>query len=167
MRKLDQSELKELLLKCWMTHDGSWFYHCLQEFGIYTANRLNKAAIKTLAEIELPRITKAREIEIGGTPTPAILRQALKGAFSVVKGEFMDFDYYFPSENVMEWKVNKCFAYEGMKRLGISDGYECGLLYRVGAWIDILGVDYEIATPVQGCMMNEKGFCSNSIIFKF
>lgn len=167
MRTLDRGELKELLLKCWMTHDGAWFYHCLQEFGIEATNRLNKAAIKSLAEIEIPRITKSLEIETGGAPTPEILRQVLAGAFSVVKGDFMDFDYHFPSDDAMEWKVNNCFAFEGMKRLGVSDGYQCGLLYRVGCWIEILGIDYELDTPIIGCMMHEKGFCANSIRFKF
>jgi hypothetical protein len=46
-----------------MTHDGMWFYHCLQEFGIEKANNLNKAAIKSLAPIEIERIRKALGIE--------------------------------------------------------------------------------------------------------
>ena len=63
MKKLNQKELQELILKCWMTHDAMWFYHCLQEFGIEQANKLNKAAIKGLAAIEIERIRKAFEIE--------------------------------------------------------------------------------------------------------
>jgi len=56
MKTLDEIgiyELKDLLIKNWMTHDGMWFYHCLQELGIEQTNRLNKAAIKSLAEIEI------------------------------------------------------------------------------------------------------------------
>jgi len=41
-----RGELTDLLNRCWMTHDGMWFYHCFQEFGIEKANYLNKAAIK-------------------------------------------------------------------------------------------------------------------------
>ncbi|MBK5093721.1 MAG: hypothetical protein JJE48_09430 [Actinobacteria bacterium] len=44
MRTLETDELKELLVKCWMTHDGSWFYSCMREFGVEAANRLNKGA---------------------------------------------------------------------------------------------------------------------------
>ena len=29
MTAIDKNELKELLLKCWMTHDGMWFYHSI------------------------------------------------------------------------------------------------------------------------------------------
>ncbi len=37
MKELDKKEMKELLVKCWMTHDGLWFYHSLQECGIEPA----------------------------------------------------------------------------------------------------------------------------------
>ena len=57
--KLDKKNLKELLVKCWMTHDGSWFYNCARELGIDTANKLNKAAIKNLSVLEMQRIKKA------------------------------------------------------------------------------------------------------------
>jgi Family of unknown function (DUF6125) len=167
MKDLGRDELKEIILKCWMSHDGSWFYHCFHEFGIEAANRLNKAAIKSLAQIELPRIARALEIDISGAPTPEMLREVVDGAFSVVKGDFMYFDYRFISQDQMEWTMKRCFAFEGMKRLGLEDGYECGLLYRVGAWVQVLGIDYEIAEPINGCMMNEKGFCANSVKFRF
>ena len=48
MMKLPPDELKELLIKGWMTHDGMWFYHCLQECGIEKTNRINKAAIRAM-----------------------------------------------------------------------------------------------------------------------
>jgi hypothetical protein len=51
-------ELKDLLIRNWMTHDGMWFYHCLRELGIEQTNRLNKAAIKSPAEIEIKRAKK-------------------------------------------------------------------------------------------------------------
>lgn len=61
--ELSKEELIDLLNRCWMTHDGVWFYHCLQEFGIEKANHLNKAAIKSLAPLEIGRIRKALGID--------------------------------------------------------------------------------------------------------
>ncbi|MFX0137893.1 MAG: DUF6125 family protein, partial [Candidatus Hodarchaeota archaeon] len=59
MKSLNQKELKELLIKCWMTHDGMWFYHCLKECGIEKTNKINKSAVKSMAKIEIKRIIKA------------------------------------------------------------------------------------------------------------
>ena len=47
--QLDKKQLKELLVKCWMTHDGSWFYNCARELGIDAANKLNKFLFVTRA----------------------------------------------------------------------------------------------------------------------
>ncbi len=63
LNKLDKKELKDLLSKCWLSHDGIWFYHCIQEFGVKKANKMNKAAIKSLAPIEIKRIMKALGVE--------------------------------------------------------------------------------------------------------
>ena len=61
--QLDKHQLKELLIKNWMTHDGAWFYNCVKELGVNVANKLNKASIKTLAPIEVQRIKKALGME--------------------------------------------------------------------------------------------------------
>jgi hypothetical protein len=150
-----------------MTHDGAWFYHCVRELGIEAANRLNKAAIRTLAEVELPRITKALGIRIKRPVDFESLKQIIDGMFSLVKGDFMDFEYDFPTKNTMVWRMQRCFAHEGMKRIGVSDHYQCGLVYRVGAWVEILGIEYEIDPPMNGCMMHEKGHCAASFRFRF
>ncbi len=56
--QLNKKELSEFLTKCWMTHDGMWFYNCFLELGIEKANKLNKASIATLAAIEVKRFKK-------------------------------------------------------------------------------------------------------------
>ena len=30
-----------------------------------------------------------------------------------------------------EWEYGECFAYKGMKKIGIIDGYNCGVIYRI------------------------------------
>ena len=59
MKLMEKDELKELLIKCWMTHDAMWFSSCLQECGIEKTNRINKAAIRGMSAIEIKRIQKA------------------------------------------------------------------------------------------------------------
>ncbi|MDD5533778.1 MAG: DUF6125 family protein [Syntrophales bacterium] len=59
VRDLQKNEIVDLLQRCWMTHDGMWFFHCFREFGIEKANRINKEAIKSLAPMEIGRIREA------------------------------------------------------------------------------------------------------------
>ena len=165
--QLDKRQLKELLIKCWMTHDGSWFYNCAQELGIDAANKLNKAAIKNLSVIETQRIKKAMGLEKEKINTFEKLRDFVSNAFSVLKGDFMDFNYTFPEENRMYWEMNQCFAYRGMKMFGLNKEYECGVIYRVSCWLDALGINHEIEPEIDKCLLNSNDKCSGKIILKF
>lgn len=166
MRTLDNDELRELLVKCWMTHDGTWFFNCMLEHGIDAANRLNKAAIKTLAPIELRRVTRALEVDTDDIRGYSDVRAIIDAMFSVIGGDFMGFEYDYPEENALRWIMHRCFALEGMKRIGAYDSYDCGVLYRVGCWLDDLGVEYAVEPPIEGCLMRETGACSGLVRFK-
>ena len=60
---LRQEETVDLLSKCWMTHDGMWFFLCLQDVGIEITNKINKSAIKSLSSLEIARAKKALDCE--------------------------------------------------------------------------------------------------------
>lgn len=165
--KLDKKELKELLSKCWMTHDGMWFYHCLQEFGIEKTNKINGAAVRSMAAIEARRIKKALGME--HVQTFEQLKEFLAGACELLKADFMKFTYSFPSENVWrwEWEKEQCWAYVGIKRLGVIDQYQCNLYNRPAAWLDELGIRYSITPQAEGCMMHTEGQCFREFRFYF
>ena len=165
--QLDKKELKELLVKNWMTHDGMWFLNAYLSLGIKAANKLNKSAIKSLAQIESARIQKALGKENENIDTFGKLKQFIDDSFSIVKGDFMDFKYTFPQENLMHWEMQKCFAYEGMKRIGVTDQYECGVLYRVKCWLDALKLDYKIEPRVKGCLKASGQNCEGNVQFFF
>lgn len=167
MNLLEKDELKELLIKCWMSHDGMWFYHCLQKFGMEKANELNLASIRSLSEIEVPRITKALGIQKERIKTFEELKEVINGLLGIVKASFMQFKYSFPSENCMHWEVQRCFAYEGMKRMGVIDRYQCGLLHRVKCWMDVLGLKCRITPQLGSCMLPNDGKCSGEMKFFF
>lgn len=165
--QLDKKNLKELLVKCWMTHDGSWFYNCARELGISSANKLNKAAIKNLSVLEMNRIKKALgqgELKIA---TFQQLKIFMDNAFSVLKGEFMDFIYSFHDNNRIHWEMNSCFAYNGMKMFGFTKQYECGVIYRISCWLDALGIEHTIQPEINTCLLNSHEKCSGDIFLSF
>ncbi|RJX35190.1 MAG: hypothetical protein C4525_04560 [Desulfarculus sp.] len=165
MRQLDAPELKELLLKCWMTHDGMWFLHCLQECGIEKTNRINLAAIRSLAQIEVKRVVQALGLPPANSPEG--LRELADGMFNVAKGDFMDFAYHFTPTGTLRFDMKGCFAHDGMKRLGVLDQYQCGIFYRVQCWFDALGLKYRVTPEVTQCMMPAQGQCFREYEFSF
>jgi len=164
--KLNKQELKELLLKCWMTHDGAWFYNVYKKYGIEVANRLNKEAIKNLSILEMQRIRKSLGMENIKIETFEQLREFIDNGFSILKGDFMKFKYTFPKKNCMHWEMDKCFAFEGMKMIGVNKGYECGLIYRVCCWLDALGIEYELKPEINECLLYTHAKCVGDIIIK-
>ena len=167
LEKLDKKELRELLNKCWMTHDGMWFSHCLKECGIDKTNKINRAAGRSVGMIEIKRIKEALGIE--DVQSFQDLKDLTEGTYEVLRGEFMKITPRFPSENLIhwEWEGQKCFAYEGMKRLGVIDQYQCGIFERIGAWFDSLGIEYSVTPRVDGCMMHTDAKCFRDFKFFF
>jgi len=45
----------------------------------------------------------------------------LESPLSVIKRDFMNFNYTFPEKNRLYWEMIKSFAYEGMKRIGVKE----------------------------------------------
>lgn len=154
---LSKNELKEIMNKNWMTHDAMWFYNCLQEFGIEKTNKINKAAIRDMAAIEIKRIQKA----VGATQINTFdeFKIFFDIAMEIATGKFMKYKYSTPTHNLMQAQWDSCFAYEGMKALGVSDRYECGIMLRIDTWLTTLDIKFEVEPKVKGCMMNTDGKC--------
>jgi hypothetical protein len=163
--QLNREELIELLNKCWMTHDGMWFYHCLQQLGIETANKINKAAIKSLAPIEIARIKKALGIEKSQIETFEEFKYFFEGASQLFMANFMNISVSFAHENVLHWEFEpqKCFAFKGMRNMGVIAEYECGVIYRVESWIESLGIKYSVHPQIKKCSMLANGRCCGDI----
>ena len=160
-----KDEIKELLIKGWMTHDAMWFYHCLQECGIDKTNRINKAAIKAMSAIEIKRIQKAVGTE--KLDTFDEFKRFFNIAMEIATGEFMKYTYSMPANNLMHGEWESCFAYEGVKALGVIDRYECGIMLRINTWLDTLGIKYEVEPKLTGCMMHTDGKCFRDYRFFF
>lgn len=151
-----------------MTHDGMWFYHCLKNFGIEKANELNKAAIRSLAPLEIDRIKKTLGME-----KQIENFQEFKDFFIPVSylfiPAFMNITMSFARKNMLHWEFEpgNCFAYKGIKRIGAIDQYECGVIYRLQCWFDSLGLEYGLAPQVLRCLMLDRDVCQGDFNFYF
>jgi hypothetical protein len=165
METLGGNQLKEILIKNWMTHDAMWFYHCLRECGIEKTNQINRAAVRAMGTIEIRRIQKV--VGLRKIATFEDVKSLLEAAWDVVKADFMKASFSLPSRNVLRGDFERCFAHEGMKRMGVIDQYQCGIFERIYGWFDGIELDYSVWPEVEGCMMHSDGRCFREITFSF
>ncbi len=166
---INKEELIVLLNKCWLTHDGMWFFNAFNKFGIKTANTLNLAAIEMLAPIEVARLKK-----IWGFNQKKIKNiEELKELFSLLSKslimESLGGRFNFSGENRMtiEMKNRQCFAYKGITAMKAIEQYDCGVMYRIECWFKALGLEYQIAPKTGKCTMHYEGKCFKEVTFNF
>jgi hypothetical protein len=125
MEQLTKAELRELLCKNWMTHDAMWLLYCLEAIGMEKTNQINKKAVLAMATIEIYRIRKALGCSMDKINRFDDLKEILFRAMEIAKADFMTFTWTSPDKNIIQWKWKKgsCFAYQGVKKLGVMDKY--------------------------------------------
>ena len=169
----DNEAVRQLLIRCWMTHDAMWFANALQDQGIETANRLNLAAIRGMGPIEVARIRKA--LGTGEINDSGQLRAFIEGAFELVGGDFMAFEWHWREDDTARVDVQSCFAHDGIAKMGAIAAYECGIYERIYTWLDALGIDYDIDPPNdtpndtagRHCLLHRTGKCGREFKFNF
>ncbi len=166
MTRLDNEALKQLLTRGWMTHDAMWFAGVMREYDMDAANKINKAAIRAIAPFEVRRLKKALGIDT--VQSCHALRSFFEGAFDLLVGDYMQVRWSWqPGEDSAQLDIIRCFAREGMQRMGLLDTYACGIYERMFAWLDELCIDYQASPRVTGCMATDGSACSMSFRFRF
>jgi hypothetical protein len=164
---IEKEDIRDLLGKGWLTHDGMWFYHTYQELGIERANALNRAAIKSLAPFEMERMKRLVEIDKERLDSLDELIDFVLAALELTLPDSVFKRALFSSSGTglirWVWEREQCFAYKGMKQIGAIDGYRCGVLYRIECWLEALGIRYSTHPKIDGCLMHEKGACEGEI----
>lgn len=165
LKSLNDKEIKELVIKCWMTHDGMWFLHCLRKIGIETTNKINKAASHGLGLIEAKRFKKVFCIENINTLTE--LKNFIDKMFEIVKADFMKFSYDFSKHDEFHFKMHQCFAHDGITRIGIIDQYNCGIYDRIEGWFEGLGLKFKVSPQIDKCLIYKGKKCVRKYTFDF
>ena len=167
LEKTPKKQVRDLLGKGWLTHDGMWFFHTYYDLGIEKANELNRAAIKPLAPIEVNRVKKVLGMAGNRIETFDALRYFMLAALELILPDsvFEKFRFDLSSKGCLhwEWEDGQCFAYKGMHQIGIIDSYRCGVMYRIECWLEALGLEYHIQPKIDGCIMHTRGTCSGDI----
>ena len=174
MRRLEEvprEELKDILGKGWLTHDGMWFYHTCLDSGMEQANRINRQAIKSLAAIEMARARKVLRVEDEDLRSFEGLQQFMYDALRMTLPESVfsraSFTFVPPDIFHWEWRDGECFAYKAMRQMGVIDAYVCGVMYRIECWLECSGIPYTMVPRIENCIMHKTGHCRGDFTIDF
>ena len=163
--ELSKDEIKDLLNANWMTHDAMWLAGSVKQYGMKQTNVVNKQAVREMARLEARRLQKL--LGVKSIQNFSELKEFILTGFEIIRGSFMKFKLDFLDGHLIQWEVPRCFAYDGVKRLGVIDEYDCGIVDRLLGWLDTIGVDYELQPSFSGCLKHQTGDCKMSIAVKF
>lgn len=167
LNRVSKEALRDLLCKGWLTHDGMWFFAAAAELGIEAANDLNRRAIRAMSEIEIRRLLGALGLSVEHLDDPEAIVAVLEDALALLLPDSVAsrFRVTAGDDHVRwEWDDGECFAFKGMRRAGLLDGYECGVIYRIQCWFEHLGIPSDTDPAVGKCLMARDGHCSGRFL---
>ena len=167
LRHLTKGQIRDLLGKGWLTHDGMWFVNAAATLGIDQANALNWAAIRSMSEMEVRRLVETLGVDPGGLMTADDVCRLLTDGLALLLPDSVSSRMRVSAPDSatvrLKWDDRECFAYKGMKRAGMLDGYVCGVIYRIECWLEALNIGHEVDPPTGRCRMRLNGACVTEI----
>ena len=167
---LSAADVQAYLSRGWLTHDGMWLFNAYNSVGIEKANELNRAAIRSMAFLEMKRTRKILEYEERPSDIHELehfIKEALGLLLPPDLCESFTLAVTGPSAIRWQWEKESCFAYKGIKRINMLDQYKCGVIYRIECWLESFGFRHEVSPRIDGCLMKENGECGGELIIKF
>ena len=141
---------KDLLRRCWYSHDARWFTSVAEEFGVEAANRLNRRVCRALGEAEMRRFVVAFGIEkprtVGGLLE--VMDQAMR---FLVPPPLMAFDLWVIDGHSYGGWIRRCFIHDRVTRAGIASSYNCAAFDRIQGWHDALDLPLAEDPPALPC----------------
>ena len=162
---LSDEREKELLRKCWYTHDARWFMSVAEEFGLEAANRLNKRTCRALGEAEMRRFVKAL-----GIAAPTNMRElvpVIEAAFRLfTPPPLMDLEVRMVDDRSWEGWMKRCFIHDNVVKAGIGPFYVCAAIDRIQGWHEALGMPLAEEPPALRCPKLEGRECRHVLTIR-
>lgn len=152
---LPPSDRETLLIKSWMSHDARWFNAVAVNFGLEAANRLNQQAAHEAGVAEAKRMARACSLSVpASTVDDYLLAQEV--IIGLMGPDLLGYESVQTGADSFEVRVERCFAYDQVARVGIAGQYDCGIFARIEGWLEALETDYEM-TPALGRCLKAQG----------
>jgi hypothetical protein len=120
---------KDILRKCWYSHDGNWFRAVAQEFGLEVANRLNRQVIRAQGKVETLRLMKA--LGISQISDVEEMIRFVDTSVRLIVGSLMEFEIRALDDRSYEGIFHRCFVHENIVKAGVAQSYVCAVFDRL------------------------------------
>ena len=162
---LSDGQEKELLRRCWYTHDARWFMSVVQEFGLEAANRLNKRTCRALGEAEMRRLVGA--LGIAAPTNVQELVPVIEAAFRLfTPPPLMDLEVRLVDDHSWEGWMKSCFIHDNVVKAGIGPSYVCAAIDRIWGWHDALSLPLAGEPPALRCRKLEGRECRHVLTIR-
>ena len=164
--QLDPKTREDMIRRAWYAHDARWFAAVAAEYGIDVANRLNRAAVRAVGQVEAGRLARARGKQRAGNGEG--VREILPGGRALyVAPPRMEMDLRKVDERSYEVTVNDCFVHTNIAKAGITGTYECAVWDRVQGYHEALGQSLEQGQlPATTCVRARGQECRRVLTIK-
>ena len=150
----------EIHRKNWMSLDARWQMAVFQECGIELGNKLNKTVIQEMGKVMMYRLMGATEIsEVSNiSELEAICSAAMELYYPPPA---IKFHFEQQSDTSLLGVIEYCITNENVKKVGMSEYYECGCFAMRSGWYEALGVNAE--EKLGKCLKSGDEVCEISI----
>lgn len=162
---LNRDQLKDMLLRNWMTHDALWYGEVAAKFGMAQASPMNLQVCRKLGRIEFKRLMST----LHAAPPKDFeeYRELFQMGVDVFVPEFITMEISYPGGDGQVFHVSECFAHQGMKKLGVLSEYECGIFERIEGWFDAMELRYTRTPDLSRCLKFRGEECRITVNFRF
>ncbi|NVM26198.1 MAG: hypothetical protein HWN70_09850 [Desulfobacterales bacterium] len=131
-KALNREELRDILIRNWMTHDSLWYGEVASRFGMGEASPMNLRVCRSLGRIECKRLMRM----VGASPPRDMVeyRELFEVGKQVLFPDFAEIRIEYPGSDSQVFNVLDCFAHRGMEKAGVLPDYECGIFERIEGW---------------------------------
>lgn len=162
---LDPIQLRNILIKNWMTHDALWYGEVAANYGMEAASPMNLRVCRKLGRIELKRLMKL--LDASGPTEMESYRKLFEFGWQIFVPEFMSFKIDYPDQNCQRFHIKDCFAHKGMEQAGVLSEYECGIFERIEGWFDAMGLNYTRKPDLSRCLKFKGQECIITVELNF
>lgn len=165
LKTLNRDELRDILLKNWMTHDALWYGETALKFGMAEASPMNLRVCRKLGSIEFQRLMKMVNASSPGNISE--YRELFEIGKQVFVPDFMRLQIEYPGNDSQIFHVLDCFAHKGMEQAGLLTDYECGIFERIEGWFDAMNLKYSRTPDLSRCLKFIGEECTVTFRFNF